>query len=558
MGGIERKPGGSSLVHDTFESPHAPSTPGKRTLAEQLPHATHQASPRRVAEQAPTKPAATPNMVLTVVVYGQHGELINVWAAKGIWEGPLPQHIRGELGTRGWVWDDASAKSVRVNTRIDGSGGSSVEEWASRLHGARVEISANPVDVAADHDGARADAHEPAHGGDRNDGDDAVDTCHLEVSDPKGEQLADKFEKEFGINFGEDGEDGEGYLSGNADGRTGDDTSPLGTGPGGPHAKAGGQAEGSTTAHGNDGTKTGDRDGERLGSEGGRFGGEGHDGDHGVRGAGALFGGLLPVPEALAGAVELALLIEAGDLTGAGGSLFQKGIGKAASIAAARRIVAHEARIAAAKELRGLMKQLAAKKVFTALTKVERDQVLRVVYWENQRRFFRGYLAAAKAEKRAVRKALRTAKPSNVAALEARRLAADTGEEIAKVEPVAGRLPQNHAYAGKEFPRTELPPPYRKQGLRFKDTGYPDFEPYAKTLPNGKKTVHIEYRGSHEADFAAARKAVGLEKDPRGYTWHHSETEGEMLLVPTDLHDKVKHSGGVAEYKHRTGNSDYE
>jgi hypothetical protein len=420
----------------------------------------------------------------------------------------------------------------------------------------RVEINAEPLDADIDQDGARADTHEPKQSGHRPVGDDAdTDT----VPDPKGEQLADEFEKELGIDFSDEGEDGERYPGGNTDGRTGDDTSTSGTGPGGPHAKAGGQEEGSTTARGDEGTKTGDRDGERLGSEGGRFGGEGRDGDHGVRGAGALFGGLIPVPEALAGAVELALLIEAGDLTGAGGNLFQKGIGKATSIAAARRVVAHEARIAAAKELRGLMKQLAGKKAFAALTKAERDQVLRITYWEMQRRFFRGYLAAAKAEQRAVRRALRTAKPSNMAALEARRLAADTGAELATVEPVAGRLPVNHEYAGKEYPRELLPAQYRKQGLRFKETGYPDFEPYAKTLPNGKKTVHIEYQGNRPADFAAANRKAGFENTPKGFRWHHDETNlGDMYLVPKDLHEAVKHSGGVAEYKHRTGSFDYD
>ena len=374
------------------------------------------------------------------------------------------------------------------------------------------------------------------------------------MSDPKGEQLADEFEKELGINVGDQGEDGEGYPGGHADGRTGDDTSTLGTGQGGPHAKPGGQAEGSTTAHGNDGTKAGDRDGEKLGSEGGRFGGEGRDGDHDVRGAGALFGGLIPIPEALAGAVELALLIEAGDLTGAGGSLFQKGIGKAASIAAARRIVAHEARIAAANELRGLMTQLAGKKAFTALSKAERDQVLRITYWETQRRFFRGYLAAAKAEQRAVRKALKTAKPSNLAALEARRLAADTGADLATVEPVAGQLPRNHAYAEKEVPRELLPAKYRSKGLRFKDTGYPDFEPHTMMLPNGKKTVQIKLTGSYTADEAAANAAAGLPERPRNWTWHHEEGDrATMRLVPEDLHDAVRHTGGAAEYKHQTG-----
>ena len=184
--------------------------------------------------------------------------------------------------------------------------------------------------------------------------------------------------------------------------------------------------------------------------------------------------------------------------------------------------------------------------------------MLRIVYWETQRTYFRAYLQAARAEQRAVRNALKTARPGQLAALETRRAAADVGEEIAKVEPVAGRLPRNHMYAGHEFPRSMLPSKYQKQGLRFKDTGYPDFEPYAKTLPNGEKKVHIAYQGSRPKDFAAANRTAGLEETPENWTWHHDEAElGAMYLVPKDLHEVVKHSGGVTEYKHRHGVTSY-
>jgi hypothetical protein len=35
-------------------------------------------------------------------------------------------------------------------------------------------------------------------------------------------------------------------------------------------------------------------------------------------------------------------------------------------------------------------------------------------------------------------------------------------------------------------------------------------------------------------------------KEPRGYTWHHHQNGKTLMLVPTDLHDAVKHGGGVA------------
>jgi filamentous hemagglutinin len=122
---------------------------------------------------------------------------------------------------------------------------------------------------------------------------------------------------------------------------------------------------------------------------------------------------------------------------------------------------------------------------------------------------------------------------------------------------VTGRLPRNHEFAGKEFPRELLPPKYREKGLRFKTTGYPDFEPYAMTLPNSKKTVRIELTGDRAADFAAANKAAGLKQQPRNHTWHHVEDGGTMMLVPTDLHSEVAHTGGMARYRDTTGGIGY-
>lgn len=144
------------------------------------------------------------------------------------------------------------------------------------------------------------------------------------------------------------------------------------------------------------------------------------------------------------------------------------------------------------------------------------------------------------------------------AAAQARQRAAATKEAAMEVKPVAGRLPRNHAYAGKDFPADQLPATYRKKGLRFTKEGHPDFEPHAMQLPNGSKRVQIEYTGRRSADFEAANKAAKLAETPRDYTWHHLEDGKSMLLVPRDLHDAVKHSGGVSRYKHNTGVGKYD
>ncbi len=164
---------------------------------------------------------------------------------------------------------------------------------------------------------------------------------------------------------------------------------------------------------------------------------------------------------------------------------------------------------------------------------------MEVAFNEQTRRFFRGFGKAAKDAERSADRELRDA--------------ASVGVEAAEVEPVSGQLPMNHQYAGKEFPRELLDPPYREKGLRFKSTGYPDFEPHAMTLPNGKKTVRIELTGSQRADVALANRAAGIEETPDGYRWHHVEDEGTMMLVPTKLHEAVSHTGGRALFKHRTG-----
>jgi hypothetical protein len=577
----------ASNAHD----PHGTLAPGKRTLVE------HALVAPRVSEGKHL------NAVLKVVAYDAQGGVIGSWGAKARWEGPLPEHFHGDHGSGTWIWDDtASVHTVRIRAHADGSGGESVEAWAAKLHAMRVEIFAAPIDAVAERPEARSEEarNAPGHADDRQvenrtgrtpghaptgNGSHASaphpsapghETAPSEAgSGEDGLARAIALERELGIGLGQDddgdGADGSGDRSngpattapegGIPDTRLrGKDASETGQGPGpkdAKDAKADGDHEGSTATGGNQEAKAGDQDGEDRGAANGRFGGEGREGDDGVRGAMALFGGLVGVPEALKGVVELALLIEAGDITGAGGNLFRDlfkaGFGRATSVALVREVVAREARIVAEREVRVVMKQLATKKAFTSLAREEQERVLRIVYWEKQRQFFRGYLQAAKAEQRAVQQALKNAKGTQRIPLASRRATAVMGEEIAKVEPVAGRLPRNHAYAGRSFPPERLPPQYRTQGLRFKETGYPDFEPYAKVLPNGQKNVRVVFTGSRKADEAAANAAVKLERTPRGYTWHHNEDMETMCLVPDDLHKTVAHTGGTAGYKHRHG-----
>jgi hypothetical protein len=51
--------------------------------------------------------------------------------------------------------------------------------------------------------------------------------------------------------------------------------------------------------------------------------------------------------------------------------------------------------------------------------------------------------------------------------------------------------------------------------------------------------------GNYAIDTARANRAVGYERTPAGLTWHHVEDGITMQLVPKDLHQAVRHTGGA-------------
>lgn len=104
-------------------------------------------------------------------------------------------------------------------------------------------------------------------------------------------------------------------------------------------------------------------------------------------------------------------------------------------------------------------------------------------------------------------------------------------------------MPRNWKYAGETYPPEKLSPEVRNdfpESVKFNEKGFPDFSPYAKA------EVDIQYTGDRGRDFRLANKAAGYDVTPEGYTWHHHEEVGKMQLVPEDLHDEVKHTGGCA------------
>ena len=141
------------------------------------------------------------------------------------------------------------------------------------------------------------------------------------------------------------------------------------------------------------------------------------------------------------------------------------------------------------------------------------------------------------------------------------------------IECVNGRLPCNYEYAGKFYNFAEKQPAIYEQlvkkyphdkfpeiaeglknGVHFSKEGYADFEPFKvgkANLPDGFHNRNADFflaDKQHWPDIKTAEEGA-IRRRQEGLTWHHSEDGHSMLLVPTDLHDNVAHTGGIA----RTG-----
>ncbi|HYV48592.1 MAG TPA: HNH endonuclease [Myxococcaceae bacterium] len=116
-----------------------------------------------------------------------------------------------------------------------------------------------------------------------------------------------------------------------------------------------------------------------------------------------------------------------------------------------------------------------------------------------------------------------------------------------KVKKVNGRYPINAEYAGQKYPVEKLRSDLRAKypdSVRFTEEGFPDFKPY--TL----KEVELDnLEGNLDKDFAKADRAAGISEKYRtanDLTWHHHQDGHAMQLVPRDIHQAVRHTGGVA------------
>jgi hypothetical protein len=106
-------------------------------------------------------------------------------------------------------------------------------------------------------------------------------------------------------------------------------------------------------------------------------------------------------------------------------------------------------------------------------------------------------------------------------------------------------------------------------GIKFNENGFPDFSSNIytqKTTINGvEKEVKAEIDleklapdpvgGGTKGSALDMREANKLMKEkipnwvqPKGYTWHHVENSTKLILIKTELHEAVRHSGGRATF----------
>jgi hypothetical protein len=78
------------------------------------------------------------------------------------------------------------------------------------------------------------------------------------------------------------------------------------------------------------------------------------------------------------------------------------------------------------------------------------------------------------------------------------------------------------------------------QGLPFTGNGFPDFSQHAI------KRVQITFSGDSAKDIRLANKLSGYKSTPQNLIWHHNHDAQTMYLIPKDIHNAVRHTGGDA------------
>jgi hypothetical protein len=88
-------------------------------------------------------------------------------------------------------------------------------------------------------------------------------------------------------------------------------------------------------------------------------------------------------------------------------------------------------------------------------------------------------------------------------------------------------------------------------GVPFNMLGFADFSRYAlKNIDVGTFTTDArDFRAANNASFGKGNKFGSSGRiviRGESYTWHHTQHDGKLQLIPADIHDAAKHTGGAA------------
>jgi hypothetical protein len=93
-----------------------------------------------------------------------------------------------------------------------------------------------------------------------------------------------------------------------------------------------------------------------------------------------------------------------------------------------------------------------------------------------------------------------------------------------------------------------------RAALSMDGAAFEGFEEHIFEWAGKRGDVNIGmYRGSRAKDAAAANKMLGIDDPGPDFVWHHHPDFGRMVLIPRDIHEQVRHWGGVAIFKRLFG-----
>ncbi|WP_236627211.1 HNH endonuclease [Corynebacterium ureicelerivorans] len=128
-------------------------------------------------------------------------------------------------------------------------------------------------------------------------------------------------------------------------------------------------------------------------------------------------------------------------------------------------------------------------------------------------------------------------------------------------QKINGRNPINARFAGNKWrdgDPAKMPPGFHEKhgDIYFTDEGFPildrfvaEYDPKVMRGEANSTDFVIKPTGDRDLDIAIADHKLGTNakfRQERGLVWHHHQDCGCMQLIEKEVHNEVRHTGGVA------------